>query len=207
MLWSQVGGVGGLSALDSIFGAERTTHVQPFGATVSTARDRAAVAAAVLTDAGPLRWRALEEAWHVMAGVHPAQQWGITAKVPEGYRVAVKNGFFPLSGIGWRVGSTGYVADPDGGGYAMTILSDRLFTQAHGVELVERIAARVNRRLASGPVADRPWDDVECITSSTIGGSWRALTQALGLPRSQTEAVRRAAGGDGPFRGQSICTP
>ena len=135
------------------------------------------------------------------------QQWGISADVPEGYDVALKNGFFPMTGVGWRVGSTGYVADPDGGGYAMTILTDRMLTQAEGIALVERdcVARQQTPRVRS--VRRSSLGRVECITNPASGGSWTSLTQSLGLPASRADDVRRAAGGGGPFRGQSICTP
>ncbi len=205
-LWSELGGVAGMAELDRRFGATDTTHVQPFGATWSTARDRTAVALAVLDGRGPLRWPAVEVAWDIMAGVHPAQQWGISAGVAAGYEVVNKNGFYPMTGYGWRVGSTGFVADPDGGGYAITVMTDKNATQADGVALVEAIAAHVGTVLTAGVPADRPFDEVECITH-TGGRTWEALALELGLPASRADDVRRAAGGDGPLSGQLVCTP
>ncbi len=204
-LWSRAGGVRGLTAADAQFGARSTAHTAAFGATRTTAKDRSQVAAGLLGGAGPLGGAAQEQAWAIMRGVHPAQQWGVTAGVGVGFEVVNKNGFYPLTGAGWQIGSTGYVGDPDGGGYAITVLTDRNDTQAEGVALVEAIAQRVNRRLTFGPVAARPWDDVECITNTRVGASWGELTLELGLSGSESENVRLAAGGDGPFRGQSAC--
>lgn len=206
-LWVQVGGVAGLGRLDREFGVTDTTHVQPFGATWSMAEDRTIVSLAVLTGAGgPLDGTSVDQAWKIMTGVHPAQQWGISAGVAEGYEVANKNGFYPMTGYGWRVGSTGFVADPSGGGYALTIMTDFNVTQADGVELVETIAKRVSSRLTLGKAADRPFDDVTCVTHHG-GQSWTSLALELGLSASEADEVRIAAGGDGPLRGQLVCTP
>ncbi len=204
-LWSRAGGIRGLTSFDARFGATNTVHTPRFGVTRSTARDRTLVSAALLGGSGPVSSSAQEQAWEIMSGVHPAQQWGVSAGVGAGFEVVNKNGFYPLSGAGWQIGSTGYVADPDGGGYAITVLTDRNDTQAEGVALVEAIARRVNRKLTFGSVADRPWDQVECVTNRGAGGSWTVLTRQLGLSASKSEDVRLAAGGDGPFRGQSAC--
>lgn len=205
VLWGQVG-FAGMTGFSQSVGADHTTHTAVFGATVSTAADRTKVALAVLAGAGPLDWEAVEQAWTMLAGVHPSQQWGISAGVAEGFSVVNKNGFYPLTGSGWRVGSTGFVADPDGGGYAVTIMTDRNPDQAEGVDLVERVGRHIGRRLTWGPVADRPFDDVECVLHSG-GETWVGLAARLGLSPGDADAVRRTAGGDGPFRGQLVCTP
>ncbi len=205
-IWSQLGGVAGMTALDRRLGATATTQAQAFGATWSTARDRTTVTLAVLDGRGPLKWSSVEVAHEIMAGVHPAQQWGISAGVAAGFRAVSKNGFYPMTGYGWRVGSTGFVADPDGGGYAITIMSDHNATQAAGIALVEAIARHVARSLTAGPAAERPFEQVRCLTHRG-GGSWASLTRRLGLPASRADDVRRIAGGDGPLTGQLVCHP
>ena len=202
-----IGGVAGLQELDSVLGATDTAHVTRFGGTVSTAADRNRVTAAVLAgDIGPLDPQWSEYAWEVMAGVHPAQQWGISAGLPERYAVVNKNGFFPLNASGWRVGSTGFVTDPNGGGYAVSIMTDGNPTQAMGIDLVETIARRVNRRLTAGEATSRHVDAVVCVTHLS-GQSWADLAVELGLGADAAEDVRLAAGGDGPLRGQLVCVP
>lgn len=207
VLWAAAGGVTGLDRVDRRLGATSTAHTSAFGATVSTARDRSVVSLAVLGGGGALGWPQVELARHFLAGVTRAQQWGISAGVASGHPVWLKNGFFPLRGRGWRVGSTGFVADPDGEGYAFTVLTDQNLDQAGGIELVELVARHVNRRLTAGADQVRPYDEVRCLTADRSGGSWTGWARALGLPASAAEEVRRSAGGDGPMRGQSICTP
>jgi hypothetical protein len=45
------------------------------------------------------------------------------------------------------VNSVGYVADPDGGGYSIAILSDGWGSLAEGIPTVEAVAARVSGTL------------------------------------------------------------
>lgn len=202
----RVGGNPALERLDPVVGAVATTHVSPFGATLTTAADRTSVALATLHGDNSLDGSAIEMAREVVAGLHPAQAWGISAGVPADHDVLLKNGFFPLTGFGWRVASSGIVTDPFGGAYAITILTDTNATQLGGIEMVEAISRHVAEHLTDGPAAQRPFDDAVCIDHAG-GGSWTGLALALGLEASDAAAVRRVAGGDGPMRGQLICRP
>jgi hypothetical protein len=67
--------------------------------------------------------------------------------VPADWQVGHKNGFFDSTCCGWRVNSVGYVADPDGGGYSIAILSDGWGSLAEGIPTVEAVAARVSGTL------------------------------------------------------------
>ena len=60
----------------------------------------------------------------------------------------LKNGFFPSTCCGWRINSSGRIGSPYGGGYVMTILSDRWGVQADGINAIEVLARMVNERLA-----------------------------------------------------------
>lgn len=205
-LYGHIGGVSSLSAYSASVGAVSTTHTPVYGATWTTAADRTAVALSVLDGQGDLSWAGVETAWDIMGELTRSQRWGISAAVPEDWNVAQKNGFYPFGIYRWRIGSTGFVSDPDGGGYAITIMTDGNPTQAEGVALVEDIAARVASRLTTGAPAERDYDDLDCLTYRGTG-SWASLTAQLGLDPAQEAAVRRAAGGDGPLVGQQICTP
>lgn len=205
-LYGQVGGMGGMRALDDLFGATNTLHTSLFGATWSTAKDQTMVSLGVLAGSGPLNAMSIETAQDIMSGIHPAQSWGISAGVPADYKVWNKNGFYPYTGYGWRIGSTGFVAAPGGGGYAITVMTDNNQTQRDGLLLVEDITRHVAKHLTHGPAANRSFDELRCITHQS-GGTWTSLALELGLPSSQANAVRFAAGGDGPLRGQLVCEP
>ena len=48
----------------------------------------------------------------LMRGVTPAQRWGAGYGLPKGWKVAVKNGWYPKGR--WRVNTIGYVSDSSG---------------------------------------------------------------------------------------------
>jgi hypothetical protein len=67
--------------------------------------------------------------------------------VPADWEVGHKNGFAGSTCCGWRVNSVGYVADPNGGGYSIAILSDGWRSLGEGVPMVETVAAAVSGSL------------------------------------------------------------
>jgi beta-lactamase class A len=203
-----VGGAAGMHATDPRLGATATTHVRPFGLTRSTAVDRTRVSLALLRGGGALAQSGREEAWAAMTAVHPLQQWGITAGVPLGWSVALKNGFYPATDIGWRVGSTGFVRRDDGDqGYAITVMTEGMRLQTTGIGIVERIARQAAAGLTVGPPAGRAVDRARCVTA-TFGESWTSVTSRLGLSAGQLAAVRLTSGGNTtPLGGQRACAP
>ena len=138
-----------------------------------------------------------------MSSVSAAQSWGITAGLPAGYEAALKNGFFPMSGAGWRLGTTGVVRDPTGGTYAMTVMTDNNPSESAGIGLVERIARHVNSALTTGAPAERAVDLVECVEPSR-GSSWSSAAEMLG--GVDAAELRRVNGGEPrPLTGQRVC--
>ena len=207
-LYQHVGSEAGMRASDPAFGVTATQHTATFGLTRSTAVDRTNVALRLLWGGGPLQQGAREEAWRYMANVHPLQEWGISAGVPAGWTVAQKNGFYPSSGLGWRVGSSGFVRQDVGDqGYAITVMTQRATSQRHGIQLVEEVARRAAAALTVGPGANRPIDRARCVSTSG-GESLRAVAGRLGLPSSRAGEVRTTSGGNtSPLPGQQACSP
>lgn len=206
-LFLSLGGVGGQEALDTRFGLGSTTSTNTWGATVSTAQDRTKLALALLHGGGPLGAAGRAEAWSWMTSVHPTQQWGITAGVPAGWTVALKNGFYPMSGTPrWRIGSTGFVRnDSTGHGYAITIMTDRNPDHETGQRLVERVSRQVAATLTSGPGAARQVDRSVC-TATSGSESWSSVAGRLGT--SDVAGVRTVSGGPAnPLSGMRACRP
>jgi hypothetical protein len=144
-----------------------------------------------------------------MSTVHPTQRWGISAGVRTGYEVALKNGFYPMSGNGWRVGSTGFVrARGTDGGYAITVLTDRGPDHQTGLRAVEAVSRQVAALLTgSGSVAPRSVDRAVC-TRTSSGESWARVAQRLGLATSRAGEVQSVSGGNSaPLHGQRACSP
>ena len=207
-LYGHVGSAAGMHATDPRFGAVATSHTAVFGLTRSTAVDRTKVALQLLNGGGDLRQAGRDEAWSYMTNVHPLQRWGITAGVPNGWTVAQKNGFYPSTGLGWRVGSSGFVRKHDADqGYAITVMTEGATTQATGIRLVEEVSRRAAAALTIGPSAPRVVDRARCVGTSS-GESWTGVAARLGLPSSRAGEVRATAGGNtSPLSGQRACSP
>ncbi|MEY2452989.1 MAG: hypothetical protein QOD92_2563 [Acidimicrobiaceae bacterium] len=164
-LWQSLGRGPGMDNLDGAFGLTETTPSDPtWGLTTTSARDQVWLLRQVLLgEFGPMHHTALEQAWAPMLSVIAEQRWGITAGVPAGWPVAQKNGFAGSQCCFWRINSTGVVADPQGGAYAVAILSDgwpSMEAGIPGVEYVSRaIAAEMNRdAIATSAFYDRDGD-------------------------------------------------
>ena len=202
-LYVRLGSAAGMEALDERFGIVGTSHTPWYGRTVSTAENRTRLVEQLLIGGGPLSTESVQAAWEWMSGVSAAQSWGITAGLPAGYGAALKNGFFPMSGAGWRLGTTGVVRDPTGGSYAMTVMTDNNPSESAGIALVEKIARHINAALTTGTPAERAVDLVECIEPPR-GSSWSSAAEMLG--GVDAAELRRLNGGEPrPLTGQRVC--
>lgn len=150
-LWTSVGGTAGLTALDRELGLDDTRQTSPWGLTSTSAADRnELLRQLVLGQWGPFSASTRAEARAFLLDVTPSQRWGITEGVPSGWRVPLKNGFFPSSCCGWRINTSGVVERPGGGAYVATVLSDGWPSEAAGIAAVEHVA----KVIASWNLAD-----------------------------------------------------
>jgi beta-lactamase class A len=146
-LWVNLGGAGAMSAYGDRMGLGATVETEPkWGLTSTTAEDQAEFVHELL-QGGLLDPSGRALAWWQLQHIREDQRWGVPKGVPAGWEVGHKNGFANSSCCGWRVNSVGYVADPDGGGYSVAILSDGWGSLPDGIPTVEAIAARVSGRL------------------------------------------------------------
>ncbi|GJM38734.1 MAG: hypothetical protein DHS20C19_21010 [Acidimicrobiales bacterium] len=204
-LYLSVGSAAGMEALDDRFGLTATSHTSRYGATVSTAADRTRLVEQLLVGGGPLDDAHVAQAWEWMSGVTPAQTWGITAGLPADHDVGLKNGFYPMTGRGWRLGSSGVIRTPDGGTYAVTIMTEGSATEADGIALVEGVARLVNAELTVGEPAPRAVDAAVCI-QATGADTWADAAAELG--GADADATRDVNGGEAePLSGQRVCAP
>ena len=185
-----------------------TTESLAYGATVTTARDRTLVTRGLLYGGGPLQAAGRATAWGYMSNVTPTQRWGVTRACRRAGRSRLKNGFYPMQGNGWRVGSTGFVRQTGtNSGYVITVLTDRNPSQVAGMSLVEAVSLRVARALAG--------------RTRTRGGQplpvrHGARRLVLAVRRAQGARGRRAlgrgeagqsGGNPSPLSGQRVCSP
>ncbi|MDE0802523.1 MAG: VCBS repeat-containing protein, partial [Acidimicrobiales bacterium] len=207
-LFVSLGGVSGMEEIDRRFGLADTTHTTRWGATVSTAEARTDLVHSMLHGGGPLNASSRAVAWDFMTRVHPTQQWGVSAGVPAGWTVAVKNGFYPTTGLAaWRIGSTGFVRDDlTGEGYAITIQTDRNPDHFAGQSLVEYVATEVATVLTAGGRASRPVDRSRCVRTSG-GESWTSVAGRLGVPGDASGVQAVSGGGSNALSGMRACAP
>ena len=202
-LYLQIGSAAGMEALDERFGIAGTSHTAWYGRTLSTADDRTRLVEQLLIGGGPLDEESVQEAWQWMSGVSAAQSWGVTSGLPAGYEAALKNGFYPMWGAGWRLGTTGVVRDPNGGSYAVTVMTDNNPSESAGISLVEKITRHINSALTSGPAVERAFDGVECVEPPPES-SWPVVAATLG--GVDAARLRLLNGGEpAPLPGQRAC--
>ena len=168
-LWTSVGGVSGMAALDRELGLTETREASPWGLTSTSAADRnALLRQLVLGQWGPFSAASRATARAFLLDVAPSQRWGITAGVPSAWKVPLKNGFYPSSCCGWRINTSGVVERPGGGAYVATVLSDGWPNQASGVEAVEYVSrviaswtlASIGPHLSAAAFARQAYRDV-----------------------------------------------
>ena len=84
----------------------------------------------------------------LMTHVNPSQAWGVSAGVPVGVSVAIKNGWLPLDSGGWQVNSIGYV-NGQGRKYLIAVLTNGNTTENEGISTIEGISTLVWHELAA----------------------------------------------------------
>lgn len=146
-LWGNLGGGRAMAAYGDRLGLTATVETEPkWGLTSTTAEDQAAFMHRLL-QGDLLQPSGRAQAWWYLRNIREDQRWGIRRGVPADWEVGHKNGFAGSTCCGWRVNSVGYVADPNGGGYSIAILSDGWRSLGEGVPMVETVAAAVSGSL------------------------------------------------------------
>jgi hypothetical protein len=186
---------GGASALEQFLGLAGMTQTVPgadgyWGLTQVTARDQLRLLHLLTTPNGVLSRAEQSYELGLMANVDPTQRWGISAGVPAGMTVEIKNGWLPRATLGWRINSIGCVSGkaPSGArqpGYCLAVLTDDNPTMAYGVQTISGIARAVNQDLnsplalqATAPQADAP--QAPAGLASTVRATARAAVGQAG---------------------------
>lgn len=118
-----------------------------WGLTQITARDELRLLRLLTTANALLSRTARSYELGLMSRVDPAQRWGVSAGVPAGMTVELKNGWLPLSSGGWRINSIGCVSGAHVR-YCIAALSDGNPTMAYGVRTVADVARIINGALS-----------------------------------------------------------
>jgi hypothetical protein len=153
-LWDDVDQQAGVSAYNSLLSLADTVPGSDgyWGLTQTTASDQVALLRALVEPSSVLDPTSQAYALGLMENVEATQDWGVSAGVPSGVTVALKNGWLPVTTDGWQINSIGWV-DGDGRDYILAVLSSGNPTETYGIETTEGLSTLVWTTLA--PSASR----------------------------------------------------
>jgi Beta-lactamase enzyme family len=151
-LWNLVGESAGISAYDAKAGLTQTAPNTEgyWGESTTSASDqirllRELVMKHTLLDAAFKHYEL-----GLMEHVEPDQAWGITGGVTSTAKIALKNGWLPLTtDTDWEINSIGRVQG-DGRRYLIAILTAHDPSESYGIATTERISTIVWSDLARG---------------------------------------------------------
>jgi beta-lactamase class A len=149
-IWRSIGGTRPVLALTGRLGLASTTSAPqlylPWDGVRTTSKDLAQLMVAMMHAKSPLTAADARYAVSLMGAVQKDQAWGVSAGVPAGDRVVLKNGWVPVPGRGWTVNSMGVISH-GGHYYCVAITATRQASMAAGIRAVERIARQLAAHL------------------------------------------------------------
>jgi len=153
-LWDALGGARAVAAYDERVGLGGTSPDAAgyWGLSTTTAADQVLLLERIAYPNALLNAASQAYAMSLLTNVDPNQAWGVSAGVPAGVTVAVKNGWLPLDQGGWQVNSLGIVQG-DGRDYTIAVLTDEGTTEQQGIDAIEGLSALVWQELAPSATA------------------------------------------------------
>jgi beta-lactamase class A len=157
-LWDEVGGAPGISSFNESVGLAHTIPSAcvdcpgfpwpGWGLTTTTPVDQIALLRELLQPNAQLTGAQREYALGLMENVTESQRWGVTGGVPSRVKVALKNGWLPLTSTdaNWQINSIGWVSG-DGSNYVMAVLSTGNPTEQYGIDTIDQLSAMVWDRM------------------------------------------------------------
>ncbi|MGO9458054.1 MAG: serine hydrolase [Acidimicrobiales bacterium] len=146
-MYNDVGGPRGVAASNGELGLTSTAPSLTWGLTTTTAADQVKLVSAFAYPSAALSPASRSYGLSLMENVEPVQDWGVSAGIPAGVPVALKNGWLPLAPGDWQVNSVGYVSG-DGRDYVLAILTNGNPTESYGIATIEQISSLVFAQLA-----------------------------------------------------------
>jgi hypothetical protein len=151
VLWNQIGRAAGLRSYNASVGLQQTTpstclvcagFAWPgWGLTTTTPADQLLLLRQ-LVDGTLLSAADRGYAVSLMENVEPDQRWGISAGVPPGVQVALKNAWVPLTApnTDWQVNSEGWISG-DGRDYLVAVLTTGNPDEQYGIDTINTLSA------------------------------------------------------------------
>ena len=157
-LWDTVGGAQGIGSYNASIGLAGTTPSScvecpgfpwpGWGLTTTTPADQLSLLRELLQSSAQLTDAQREYALGLMDNVTESQRWGVSGGVPPQARVALKNGWLPLTSADddWQINSIGWISG-DGRSYLMAVLSTGNPSEQYGIDTINGLAEMVWRGL------------------------------------------------------------
>lgn len=145
-LYRSIGGAHGLTKANQDLGLRDTLPAPSWGSSSTSARDQVRLLEALVSDRSKLSPSSRKYVLDLMAGISPAQFWGVSAAARVGDTVAIKNGWVPRTVHGnlWTVNSMGRISG-HGHDFLIAVISERHPTMPAGVAAIERVTEIVVR--------------------------------------------------------------
>jgi hypothetical protein len=144
-LWNEDNGSTGIAAYNALAGLKDTVPNDDglWGETMTTAADQLVLLRRLIFPNSLLSTASRDYQLGLMSQVEADQQWGVSGGVPSTARIALKNGWVPLtSNTDWEVNSIGRIAG-DGRRYLLAVLTAHDSSEAYGIATIEGISAIV----------------------------------------------------------------
>jgi beta-lactamase class A len=139
-LIAHIGGAGALERYLHAIGIQNTSiNGDGWGSSTTTAQDMARLMTK-LANCTILNAKLCHYALELMRGVVPGQRWGVSAGVPGGISVALKNGWYPEEG--WSINSIGYIKGSRKR-YAIAVYTQGNPTMRYGIDTIEAISSQI----------------------------------------------------------------
>jgi hypothetical protein len=148
-LWNSVGGASAVESFDRSIGMDETTPDFAWGLTNTTALDNVTLVRHFAFPNPDLDPAFRAYGLSLMEHVVDWERWGVSAGVPSGSILALKNGWLPLSDSRqWRINSIGWIKG-HGRNYVIAVLTDHNPSMQYGVDTVQQISRYVWSELGS----------------------------------------------------------
>ena len=157
-LLQDVGGPGAVTLFDRSSGLDHTipstlalipgTPWPGWGLTTTTALDEVTLVSKFAYPNPVLSRASRGYGLSLMEQVEADQDWGVSAGVPAGTTVALKNGWLPLGPSDWQVNSIGWISG-QGRNYVLAVLTHGSPTEVYGIATIQAVARAVFAELGA----------------------------------------------------------
>jgi beta-lactamase class A len=138
-LYDQIGEGDELNNIFKQIGTASTSDGPHWGLTQTTAPDQLKVINEIAYPGKLFTAASAKVADNLMNNIESDQRWGVTAGVPTGVTVELKDGWLDYN-QGWNVNSVGHVHG-DGDDYTIAVLTDNNKSEQDGINTVQQLSA------------------------------------------------------------------